>query len=101
MSAPPDQSGLRDLPFYDIVADEIAHNQLDRGLWLKALAQCEGDERRTRALYVRWRTAILQAQASAAAEAEAHREIPSELFDGHPDQLKNPVPVTNSRRGIN
>jgi hypothetical protein len=94
MRAPRDELRLHDLPFYDAVADEIAQNRLDRGLWLKALAECDGDEPHTRALYIRWRTAVLEAQATAAAAAEAQREIPSELFDGHPDQLQHPVSVS-------
>jgi hypothetical protein len=48
----------------------------------------------SRALYIRWRTAVVAAQAAAAAAAEAQREIPSGLFDGHPDQLQHPVPVS-------
>jgi hypothetical protein len=94
MPAPRDELRLHDLPFYEVVADEIARNQLDRGLWLKALAQCDGDEPRTRALYIRWRTAVVATEAAAAAAAEARREIPSDLFDGHPDQLQHPVPVS-------
>ena len=65
------------------------------------MARCDGDERRTRALYIRWRTAVIAAQA-AAAEAEAQRGIPSELFDVHLDQLHRPVPVSEfaSRRKL-
>ncbi len=95
---------LHDLPLYHIVAEEIARGDIDRGLWLKALTTCEGDERKTRALYARWRTQLVYAEAAAtaeaaaaAAEAEANRDpfdIPSELFDGHPNQLRNPMPVT-------
>ena len=100
---------LHDLPLYHIVAEEIVRGEIDRGLWLKALTTCDGDEPKTRALYARWRTQIVYVEAAAAAEAapaataeaEANRDpfdIPSELFDGHPNQLHNPVPVSEYAR---
>jgi hypothetical protein len=96
---------LHDLPLYHIVAEEIARGELDRGLWLKALTTCDGDDGKTRALYARWRTQLVYAEAAAtaeaaaaAAEAKANRDpfdIPSELFDGHLNQLRHPVPVSD------
>ena len=61
--------------FYDQVAQEIAAQQLDSGLWVRAFSEALGDEGRAKAVYISLRVARLEAdeaqrRAAAAAEQE-------------------------------
>ena len=61
--------------FYDQVAQEIAAQQLDNGLWVRAFSEALGDEGRAKAIYISLRVARLEAdeaqrRAAAAAEQE-------------------------------
>ena len=49
---------------YEIVAAEMAVRKIKKGLWAKAYAQCEGDQNRTRALYVKLRVQALKDEAA-------------------------------------
>jgi len=53
------------------IADEIRSGNTDQGLWTQAFAECDGDEPKTKALYIRLRYAQLSAGADLAAGAAA------------------------------
>ncbi|SRR6266403_5704246 len=59
--------------FFDLVAKELEQGQLDRGLWAKAFADADGDDARTRALYLRARAARLEQDALATTRRERAR----------------------------
>jgi hypothetical protein len=48
-----------DEAFYAMAADEIASGQVNRGIMSKAYSDSEGDEKRTKALYIKLRVAQL------------------------------------------
>ena len=49
-----------DEKLYEIVAEEISREQRNEGLWLKAMAETEGDENKTKAKYVEFRIQSLK-----------------------------------------
>ena len=49
---------------YEIVAAEMAVRKIKKGLWAKAYAQCEGDQNRAKALYVKLRVQALKDEAA-------------------------------------
>ena len=44
-----------DESLYEVVANEIEAGDIQKGLWTKAFAQCNGNEAQTKALYIRMR----------------------------------------------
>ena len=50
---------MREDAFYDEVARELEANALVPGVWMKALADAQGDMDRARALYIRYRVTQL------------------------------------------
>src|SRR4030065_208792 len=46
--------------FYETAAQEVATKQVVPGLMAKAFSECDGDERRTIARYIKYRVAQLQ-----------------------------------------
>lgn len=48
---------MNELEIYEMVANEINSGKVRTGLWAKSFAECEGDENRTRALYMKLRVA--------------------------------------------
>jgi hypothetical protein len=56
---------VSELDAYGRVAAELAVGQYDEGMWLKCLADAEGDENRANAAYSRARAAILRDEAQA------------------------------------
>ena len=56
--------------FYEQVATEMAARQVKKGLWAKALAQCDGSPERTKALYIKLRVQSLKDEAVIKAEEE-------------------------------
>lgn len=59
--------------FYEQVATEMAARQVKKGLWAKALAQCDGSHERTKALYIKLRVQSLMDEAVIKAEEERQR----------------------------
>lgn len=55
----PPPAPIDDEPFYATAQQEIASNTMRDGLWGKAFSECEGDERRTQAMYIKLRVAQL------------------------------------------
>ncbi len=60
---------------FSAIADELDSPRLQKGLWTKLFAQCDGDERRTKVLYIKVRADQIRneenARISAFAEAQA------------------------------
>jgi hypothetical protein len=54
-----------DQRYYDLVADELARQDVRPGLWARALAESGADDKRTRAFYIRLRVAELQREEGA------------------------------------
>lgn len=60
--APPPQPAFSgaDQRCFDLVAEEMAQNNLKPGLWARALAEAGADDGRARAFYIRFRVAEMQ-----------------------------------------
>ena len=65
---------MADQRFYDQVAREIASQQLDKGLWVRAFSDTGGNESKAQAAYIALRVRLLKAQEQAEQEAAAARE---------------------------
>jgi hypothetical protein len=63
--------------FFDVVAKELEQNHLDRGLWVRAFADANGDEAQARALYIRLRAAKLERDAVATQSQGPHKLDPA------------------------
>ncbi len=56
---------------YNQIAEEISHGEIDRGLWIEAFAVSQGDERATRAQYIKLRLRKLHAMGLRAYKGDA------------------------------
>lgn len=63
------QDKLSEEYLYGSVADEIANNHVSPGLWAKAFAEADGDEKRAQAKYIKARVTLLKSEQSAVLEA--------------------------------
>ena len=92
---------MNDEQYFEIVAKELSESGPIVGLWGMCYAECEGDERRSRALYLRRRVAQLQEEekqaqqrarrheeAKAAIHAEAMRSVKREAHRKSNESLK-------------
>ena len=101
--------------FYDEVARELQEKSIVPGIWTKAFAEMDGDDAKTRALYIRYRVQQLVAEAARlheSVEQKRNREIalirnrlgyligrpykdderiPDSQFEGHPNKFLYPV----------
>jgi hypothetical protein len=84
--------------FYDQVAREIASQQLDRGLWVRAFSEMRGDEAKAKAAYIALRVAQLEAEQRAAEAlakermARARRRADDEVIKRKREVEGNPTP---------
>ncbi len=60
VNRPGDEELMSDERYFDIVADELARNDIQQGLWLKAYSESLGDEAKTKAIYVTYRVMKLK-----------------------------------------
>ncbi len=60
-----------DTTFYEIAWSEIEGNKLNKALWSKAFAECEGDENKSKAMYIKLRTNQLTDEENSKVETEA------------------------------
>jgi hypothetical protein len=51
---------MNEQSYYDAVASEIQRQQLNPGLWARALAEADGSDERARSLYIRFRVEELR-----------------------------------------
>lgn len=51
--------------FYALIASELDNNELDKGLWTRLYAECEGDETKTKVRYIKERLVALSAHQQA------------------------------------
>lgn len=54
---------------YEQIAQELEANTVDKGVWTKAYAQAEGDDKQTRAFYIKARLSRLLALENAQRDA--------------------------------
>ena len=54
-SAPQTESYIDEEKFYELAYDEIESGNLKKGLWAKAFSEAEGDEKKAKALYTKYR----------------------------------------------
>lgn len=66
---------------YETIAEELDTNTYDKGLWTKAFAQADGDEIRTKALYIQYRAERLIAAAKELVKQEVLERV--EGSDAH------------------
>jgi hypothetical protein len=57
-------SRLAEEEIYKAVLDEIERGEQRKGLWAKALANCDGDENKARSLYIQYRMQSLSDEAT-------------------------------------
>lgn len=105
-------SPLTEEEAYQIVAKELAENKIDPGIRTRALTECEFDETRARAMYVKFRIAALYRDTAEEAsrrrrwfkdaEESAHRNLKNGKYDlasiGFVELVKNkndPVAMHN------
>ena len=74
-------------------ANEVVAGDIRPGLWAKAVAAADGDERRARARYISLRVEQLQLQVSAAEEVARLAAAP---HPGHPAAETPPASATSS-----
>ena len=58
-------TAINENELYELIWKEIEENKTDIGLWAKCFAKCEGDENKTKALYVNERILFLKEKALA------------------------------------
>lgn len=46
---------MNETELYEVVAEEIESNDLNKGLWMKAFANSDGDSQKQKALYIKYR----------------------------------------------
>ena len=61
--------------FYEKVAEDVANNIQDKGVWTKAFAKAGGDEQKTKALYIELMVDDLILQQEAIAEDEEEKRL--------------------------
>ena len=49
------ESYMNEEEIYELISEEIESNSTKKGLWTKAFSESEGDEQKTRALYIKYR----------------------------------------------
>jgi len=54
-SAPQTESYIDEEKFYELAYDEIESGDLKKGLWAKAFSEAEGDDKKAKALYIKYR----------------------------------------------
>ena len=61
---------------YEIVANEMESGKTDKGLWTRLFAQCDGDENKTKAAYIKHRATLLIAEKRAELDAATPAPAP-------------------------
>ncbi len=57
---------------YELIAEELESGRTDKGLWTRLFAECEGDEKKTKVLYIKERAARLIYDEQARSQKEAY-----------------------------
>ncbi len=55
----PEVPSDKEIAIYGLVSDEIKNNNMEKGLWAKAIADTDGHEAKTKALYIKYRVQFL------------------------------------------
>ena len=66
--------------FYELAYEEIESGNLKKGLWAKAFSETEGDENKTKALYIKYRFEQIKESHKEIDEKEEEVEIDSNLI---------------------
>lgn len=69
----PFRADVKDDPHYAAVAEELRHQVLIPALWARAVAEAQGDNGKTKALYIKWR--VLQLREAERARNKAQRRV--------------------------
>ena len=73
---------VQEAALYEVVANELEQGVGDKGIWAKSLAECDGNEARAKARYLKLRVQALQDQVEilghAKSEAVASKRINDE-----------------------
>ena len=79
---------------YELIARELAENNINQGLWTRLFAEAGGDENKTKALYIKRRAEILKEERTRSTSADSVKHP----TDVHP---KTTDPVVESDKGKN
>ena len=74
-ASPSDCVDIDEDTIYAAVAEELESGKTDKGLWTRLYAECNGDERQTKVLYITRRSEKLMASENASREQLALKEI--------------------------
>lgn len=75
---------------YEVVANEMESGKTDKGLWTRLFAQCDGDENKTKAAYIKHRASSLI--------AAKHAELSSVTLAAGPiSPAAEPLPVATNK----
>jgi len=71
-----DAGTVNEEAIYESIASEIESRNLERGLWTRLFAECDGDENRTKVLYIKQRAAkLIEMEKVRIAEREHAKEL--------------------------
>jgi hypothetical protein len=92
-----DEIQVNESEIYEQVWKEIEKNKTDIGLWAKCFASCEGDENKTKALYIKKRISVikkeienqsLEAQKIEQEKLEKEKDLKLSILKGKADSIE-------------
>lgn len=61
--------------YYEMAGEEVARGTIRKGLWVKAMSEALGDEKKAGALYIRLRVQAMRTEAAVAIRQAADRDL--------------------------
>ena len=65
------KSRAQEASLYELVANELEHGLGDKGIWAKSIAECDGDESKAKAKYLKLRVQALRDEIAILDDAQA------------------------------
>lgn len=72
---------IPDEAYYEMAGEEVARGTLRKGLWMKALSEALGDEKKAGAIYIRLRVQAMRQEAAAAIRQASDRPFTDNSFE--------------------
>lgn len=83
----PETDSVNEERIYETIARELETGSIDKGLWIRLFAECDGDENRTKVLYIKQRAEkLIYHERSRLAEMARARAIEEEQLAAHHQQ---------------
>lgn len=71
---------IPDEAYFEMAGEEVARGTVRKGLWVKALSEALGDEKKAGAIYIRLRVHAMRQEAAAAIRQASDRKFATENF---------------------